>query len=68
MKVIAPTKSQLHVFDKIKHERAATGLKTDTFHLLNGNHITKPTGPERKFEDHSLLEQKMEKDLVHVRF
>ena len=36
--------------------------------VQESNDITKPTGPERKFEDHTLSEQKMEKDPVHVRF
>ena len=68
MTVTAPAKSQRHVFDKVKHERAANGLKTGTFHLLSENHFTKPTSPERRFEDQTPSEQKIEKDLVHVRF
>ena len=68
VKVTAPTKSQRHVFDKLKHERAAPELKTGTFHHLRQNYPTRLTGREKKFEDHTPWEQKMKEALVHVRF
>ena len=68
VKVTAPTKSQRHVFDKLKHERAAPELKTGTFHYLSQNYPTRLTGRERKFEDHTPSEQKIKEALVHVRF
>ena len=68
VKVTAPTKSQRHVFDKLKHERAAPELKTGTFHHLRQNYSKGLTGREKKVEDDTFSEQKMEKALVHVRF
>ena len=68
VKVTAPTKSQRHVFDKLKHERAAPELKTGTFHQLRQNYPKGLTGREKKVEDDTFSEQKMEKALVHVRF
>ena len=68
VKVTAPTKSQRHVFDKFKHERAGPRFKTVTFHHLRQNYPTRLTGRERKFEDHTPSEQKMKEALVHMRF
>ena len=68
VKVTAPTKSQRHVFDKLKHERAAPELKTGTFHHLRQNYPKGLTGREKKVEDDTFSEQKVEKALVHVRF
>ena len=50
VKVTAPTKSQRHVFDKLKHERAAPELKTGTFYHLRQNYPTRLTGRERKLK------------------
>ena len=50
VKVTAPTKSQRHVFDKLKHERAAPELKTGNFHHLKQNYPTRLTGRERKLK------------------
>ena len=50
VKVTAPTKSQRHIFDKLKHERAAPELKTGTFHHLRQNYPTRLTGRERKLK------------------
>ena len=68
VKVTAPTKSQRHVFDKLKHERAAPELKTGTFHHFRQNYPKGLTGREKKVEDDTFSEQKVEKALVHVRF